>query len=114
MASLIAVLQASSDVNLVKFTYAIVGTVLNFTAVTRGTAVRIMTGAAMPDGADAVIPVEQTDAGTKSVLVHGSVDAGAYVRRTGEDLMECTNFGVTSLNEVREKLTERGLKLRGD
>jgi DNA-directed RNA polymerase subunit alpha len=36
------------------------------------------------------------------------------VRRTAEDLMECKNFGVTSLNEVREKLTERGLKLRGD
>jgi DNA-directed RNA polymerase subunit alpha len=28
--------------------------------------------------------------------------------------MECKNFGVTSLNEVREKLSERGLKLRGD
>jgi DNA-directed RNA polymerase subunit alpha len=28
--------------------------------------------------------------------------------------MECKNFGVTSLNEVREKLAERGLKLRGD
>jgi len=36
------------------------------------------------------------------------------VRRTAEDLMECKNFGVTSLNEVREKLAERGLKLRGD
>jgi DNA-directed RNA polymerase subunit alpha len=39
---------------------------------------------------------------------------GELVRRTGEDLMECKNFGVTSLNEVREKLSERGLKLRGD
>jgi DNA-directed RNA polymerase subunit alpha len=39
---------------------------------------------------------------------------GDLVRRTGEDLMECKNFGVTSLNEVREKLSERGLKLRGD
>ncbi len=36
------------------------------------------------------------------------------VRRTGDDLLECKNFGVTSLNEVREKLTGRGLKLRGD
>jgi len=36
------------------------------------------------------------------------------VRRTGDDLLECKNFGVTSLNEVREKLTARGLKLRGD
>jgi len=39
---------------------------------------------------------------------------GELVRRTGEDLMECKNFGVTSLNEVREKLAERGLRLRGD
>ena len=39
---------------------------------------------------------------------------GDLVRRTAEDLLECKNFGVTSLNEVREKLTERGLKLRGD
>jgi len=58
--------------------------------VTRGTAVRIMTGAAMPAGADAVIPVEKTDAGTRSVLVHGSVDVGAYVRRTGEDVVAGT------------------------
>jgi DNA-directed RNA polymerase subunit alpha len=36
------------------------------------------------------------------------------VRRTGDDLLECKNFGVTSLNEVREKLTVMGLKLRGD
>lgn len=39
---------------------------------------------------------------------------GELIRRTAEDLMECKNFGVTSLNEVRERLTERGLKLRGD
>ena len=39
---------------------------------------------------------------------------GDLVRRTGDDLLECKNFGVTSLNEVREKLTALGLKLRGD
>ena len=39
---------------------------------------------------------------------------GDLVRRTAEDLLECKNFGVTSLNEVRERLAERGLKLRGD
>jgi len=44
----------------------------------------------------------------------GIATIGELVRRTGEDLMECKNFGVTSLNEVREKLAERGLKLRGD
>jgi len=44
----------------------------------------------------------------------GIATIGELVRRTGEDLMECKNFGVTSLNEVRERLAERGLKLRGD
>jgi DNA-directed RNA polymerase subunit alpha len=44
----------------------------------------------------------------------GIASIGDLVRRTAEDLLECKNFGVTSLNEVREKLSERGLKLRGD
>jgi DNA-directed RNA polymerase subunit alpha len=39
---------------------------------------------------------------------------GELLRRTGDDLLECKNFGVTSLTEVREKLTPKGLKLRGD
>jgi DNA-directed RNA polymerase subunit alpha len=39
---------------------------------------------------------------------------GDLVRRTGDDLLECKNFGVTSLNEVRERLTLLGLKLRGE
>ena len=44
----------------------------------------------------------------------GIMTIGELVRRTAEDLMECKNFGVTSLNEVRERLVERGLKLRGE
>lgn len=44
----------------------------------------------------------------------GIATIGDLVRRTAEDLLECKNFGVTSLNEVREKLSEKGLKLRGD
>ncbi len=39
---------------------------------------------------------------------------GELVRKSGDDLLECKNFGVTILNEVREKLTNMGLKLRGD
>jgi DNA-directed RNA polymerase subunit alpha len=39
---------------------------------------------------------------------------GDLVRRTADDLLECKNFGVTSLNEVREKLTAISLKLRGE
>jgi molybdopterin molybdotransferase len=51
-----------------------------------GTAVRIMTGAPLPEGADAVVPIEQTDGGTTEVTVSSGVGAGAYVRREGEDV----------------------------
>ncbi len=36
------------------------------------------------------------------------------IRKTGDDLLESKNFGVTSLNEVRAKLEVMSLKLRGD
>ena len=36
------------------------------------------------------------------------------VRKTANDLLECKNFGVTSLTEVREKLTTLNIKLRGE
>tara|TARA_R110002049_G_scaffold2750_2_gene21769 strand:- start:649057 stop:650388 length:1332 start_codon:yes stop_codon:yes gene_type:complete len=39
---------------------------------------------------------------------------GELIRKTGDEMLECKNFGVTSLNEVREKLTDLGLKMRGD
>ncbi|HEU5117575.1 MAG TPA: DNA-directed RNA polymerase subunit alpha C-terminal domain-containing protein [Isosphaeraceae bacterium] len=39
---------------------------------------------------------------------------GDLLSHTGDDLLECKNFGVTSLNEVREKLTEMGLKLKNE
>lgn len=39
---------------------------------------------------------------------------GELVTRTGDDLLECKNFGVTSLNEVRERLNEFGLKLKNE
>jgi molybdopterin molybdotransferase len=55
--------------------------------VTPGHAIRIMTGAPMPDGADAVVPVERTDGGTSVVSITASVDSGAYVRRAGEDVL---------------------------
>lgn len=50
----------------------------------------------------------------KCMVRLGLTTIGELVRRTGDDLLECKNFGVTSLNEVREKLTAAGLKLRGD
>lgn len=50
----------------------------------------------------------------KCMVRLGLSTVGELVRRTGDELLECKNFGVTSLNEVREKLTVMGLKLRGD
>lgn len=52
----------------------------------RGEAIRIMTGALLPEGADAVVPVELTDAGAETVTVMKPVAAGANVRRGGEDM----------------------------
>ncbi|MFC5137718.1 gephyrin-like molybdotransferase Glp [Actinomycetospora rhizophila] len=51
-----------------------------------GTAHRIMTGAAMPAGADAVVQVEWTDGGTEQVRVERAVGAGQSVRGAGEDV----------------------------
>lgn len=39
---------------------------------------------------------------------------GELCQRTSDELLEAKNFGITSLNEVKEKLTALGLKLRGD
>ena len=50
----------------------------------------------------------------KCMVRLGVSTIGELVRRTGDDLLECKNFGVTSLNEVREKLTIQNIKLRGD
>ena len=50
----------------------------------------------------------------KCMVRLGLTTVGELVSRTGDDLLECKNFGVTSLNEVREKLTLQSLKLRGD
>ncbi|MCE2531931.1 MAG: molybdopterin molybdotransferase MoeA [Acidimicrobiia bacterium] len=57
-------------------------------AVGPGQAVRIMTGAPIPPGADAVIIVERTRAldGGGQVVAEVSVPVGNHVRRAGEDL----------------------------
>lgn len=62
----------------------------------RTQAARIMTGAPLPEGADAVVPVEDTDqfdqypqSGTEfptKVNIHRSVQSGDYVRFQGEDV----------------------------
>jgi molybdopterin molybdotransferase len=50
-----------------------------------GTAIRIMTGAMLPHGTEAVVPVEQTDGGTARVAIRAKADFGASVRLAGGD-----------------------------
>ncbi|WP_414636457.1 gephyrin-like molybdotransferase Glp [Actinophytocola sp.] len=53
-----------------------------------GTAHRIMTGAPVPPGADAIVKVEDTDGGVELVTIRASAAPGTHVRRTGEDVTE--------------------------
>ncbi|HID52753.1 MAG TPA: molybdopterin molybdotransferase MoeA [Anaerolineae bacterium] len=62
--------------------------------ITAGTAARIMTGAPLPNGADAVVPVEDTDEMWRNrerplpdnIQVSRAVAPGDYVRHPGEDI----------------------------
>ncbi|MBI1280213.1 MAG: molybdopterin molybdenumtransferase MoeA [Anaerolineaceae bacterium] len=74
-----------------------------------GEAARIMTGAPLPEGADAVIPVEDTNAQwtpgsddplSQSILINRSVKSGDYVRLAGEDIRK------------GEKIISRGALIR--
>ncbi|MGI9600985.1 MAG: molybdopterin molybdotransferase MoeA [Acidimicrobiales bacterium] len=73
-------------------TLSVVGTLAAGTAPTRtvgaGEAVRIMTGAPMPDGADAVVMVELTALADDetTVAVMADVPAGNHIRHPGEDV----------------------------
>ena len=58
------------------------------TAVRPGMCARIMTGAPLPEGADAVVPVEWTDGGTATVAVDRPVRVGNAIRRAGDDVRE--------------------------
>lgn len=77
-------------------------------AVRAGQAMRIMTGAALPEGADAVVPVEDTDVAERgadaalpqSVQVRRAVESGAFVRPIGEDFRQ------------GQSLMEIGLRMR--
>jgi molybdopterin molybdotransferase len=55
-------------------------------AVATGEAVRIMTGAPLPPGADAVLPAENTELDGETVLALGEVSAGKHVGQVGEDI----------------------------
>jgi len=51
---------------------------------------KIMTGAPIPPGADAIVPYENTNRGADDVLVHAPSVLGQHIRRRGEDVEEGT------------------------
>ena len=58
----------------------------NGTPLSSGEAARIFTGAPVPPGADAVVMQERCEAADDSVTIKTHVDAGANIRRAGEDI----------------------------
>lgn len=54
--------------------------------ITEGTAVKILTGAPIPEGADAVVPYEYTEFTSETVTVFESSKSGANIVRMGEDV----------------------------
>ncbi|WP_104105519.1 gephyrin-like molybdotransferase Glp [Nocardioides sp. 616] len=68
-------------------------------ALSPGTAVKIMTGAPVPTGADCVVPYEWTDRGVVQVEIARAPSLGQHIRRTGEDV------------SVGDKLLEHGTVL---
>lgn len=88
----LATATADSPVRLRVIGEVAAGSVLDITVIP-GTAVRIMTGAPLPKGADAVIPVEDTSEPWRDptrplpeVIEIGRIRAGDYVRYPGEDV----------------------------
>ncbi|HEY5986086.1 MAG TPA: gephyrin-like molybdotransferase Glp [Streptosporangiaceae bacterium] len=57
-------------------------------SVARGTCMRIMTGALMPGGADAVVPVEWTDGGRDRAAFSQPAPVGNAIRHRGDDVAE--------------------------
>ena len=55
-----------------------------------GAAMRIMTGAPLPDGTDTVVRVEDTDGGIDRVTIRNARDIRKNIRRRGEDITEGT------------------------
>ena len=82
----------AADTATVPVTLAMVGTVAAGASLAgtlaAGQAIRIMTGAPIPDGADAVVMVERTtfDEAAATVEVEITVPEGNHIRRAGEDV----------------------------
>jgi molybdopterin molybdotransferase len=52
----------------------------------KGEVIRIMTGAPLPEGADSVVMVEETEASGEKVKIFTEVKPGQHIRKAGEDV----------------------------
>jgi molybdopterin molybdotransferase len=103
-----------------------------------GTAVRIMTGGFVPEGADTVVPFEETDEETRKanadkkheVAIHAMLTKGCNIRRRGEDIAKgelvlkkgkvigppdigvLASLGISSLSVIRRPVV--GILATGD
>lgn len=62
-------------------------------------------------------PVSELNLSIRShkCMVRNDIDTIAeLLHKTADDLLECKNFGITSLNEIRQRLMEYGLALYGE
>jgi len=66
----------------------------------KGTALKIMTGAALPPGADAVVPREEVEEREGQIFIYRPIKTGENIRLAGEDVKR------------GEKLIEAGTELR--
>lgn len=73
-------------------------------AVREGSAIRMQAGAPLPEGAEAIVPMDWTDGGTTEVKVTRSVARGAHVRRRGDDVplgeVVCSKGSVLGPREI--------------
>lgn len=69
--------------------------------VEKGTAVKIFTGAPIPEGADAVVPVELTERSDGHVVIKKSLPKGSNIRLRGEEV------------KLGELLLKEGTRVRG-
>ena len=77
IASLPAVLRVQGD---------IAAGALSVPALTPGRTLRIMTGAPLPEGADAVVPVEETEAQGGGIAFLQAAEIGQHIRQAGEEI----------------------------